>query len=242
MRQILSLVAASLISLIPATGHAMTILRLDTNLILYGPVVREDLAPFRQELSRAPVKHVVLAESRGGDLTAAYGIADLIRKNNINTSVKGYCVSSCAVMFMAGTERQIIEEKNYKKTILGFHAPHNKETKEISVNGVPKLRDYILKTSGGKFPPELMDKAMNIRDASDMLIFYYPEEGKQSVWFCPAGAKPRPKGCEKLEGDALSAGVLTTLDRLNVATLDPKPSKTEEGKEPEDPVNSASEK
>jgi hypothetical protein len=29
-----------------------------------------------------------------------------------------------------------------------------------------------------------MDKAMNIRDASDMLIFYYPEEGKQSVWFC----------------------------------------------------------
>jgi hypothetical protein len=36
MRQILSLVAASLISLIPATGHAMTILRLDTNLILYG--------------------------------------------------------------------------------------------------------------------------------------------------------------------------------------------------------------
>jgi hypothetical protein len=41
--------------------------------------VREDLAPFRQELSR-PVKHVVLAESRGGDLTAAYGIADLIRK------------------------------------------------------------------------------------------------------------------------------------------------------------------
>jgi hypothetical protein len=118
MRQILSLVAASLISLIPATGHAMTILRLDTNLILYG---RSCVKIWHRSVRncRAPVKHVVLAESRGGDLTAAYGIADLIRKNNINTSVKGYCVSSCAVMFMAGTERQIIEEKNYK-TILGF--------------------------------------------------------------------------------------------------------------------------
>ncbi|MBC3930944.1 hypothetical protein [Undibacterium curvum] len=243
MRRLLSTLLLSSASLLPAVhAHAMTILRLDTNIILYGRVLPEDLAPFRQELSRAPVKHVVLAESPGGDLRSAYGIADLIRKNHLNTSVKGFCVSSCAVMFMAGEQRQIIEEKNYKKTILGFHAPHNKETKEISVDGVPRLREYLVKTSGGKFPPELLDKAMNIRDASDMLIFYYPEEGKQSVWFCPANARPRPKGCEKLEGDALSAGIITTLARLDVSTLDPKTETEKPGEEKTDPVDKSVEK
>lgn len=205
------------------TTSAMTIQRANDVLLLSGKVVKEDLKNFRSELAQGEVSLVILAESPGGDIGAAYGIADLIRKRQIKTGVYGACSSSCALMFMGGVERQMVAGEKHQLTRLGFHGPHKKGTKEISDEGAPRLRDWLYAASNKKFDGDLLDTAMFINNANDMLFFYYPKEDQESVYFCPEGAKPRPTACQKMAGqDAIKSGVLTSLELIQTEKLIPK--------------------
>lgn len=220
-------VTAFFLILVSCQSGAMSILRSADTLVMYGKVVPEDLTAFSQELSNAEVHTIILTNSPGGDLKAAYGIAKLIADSHINTAVKGHCASSCAVIFMAGSTRQMIAGESLADTRLGFHGSHKKESKAVSVKGIPKLREWLMQASGGKFPPELLDKAMYVEKAYDMMLFYYPDENKNSVWFCPEGSKPRPAACQAMHGyDALQAGILTTPSLLDVSTLQTIPEKS----------------
>ncbi|WP_162043350.1 hypothetical protein [Undibacterium sp. YM2] len=203
-------------------ASAMTMLRSNDNLILYGKVVPEDAQRFRRNLSGGEVHTVVLTESPGGDLGAAYAIAKLIKDKKINTAVQGNCFSSCAVMFMAGTERRMLANKNLARTRLGFHGPHNKLTLEVSTEGIPKLREWLLNATDGKFPEALLDQAMYINNAGDMMYFYYPGANKNNnIRFCKAGTIAYPKLCETVTGhDVVSVGILTTAELLKVEELD----------------------
>jgi hypothetical protein len=218
----LMLIACSLLTS-TITVSAMTIQRANDVLLLSGKVVKEDLKSFRSELAQGEVSLVILAESPGGDIGAAYGIADLIRKRQIKTGVYGACSSSCALMFMGGVERKMVAGEKLKLTRLGFHGPHKKGTKEISDEGAPRLRDWLYAASDKKFDGELLDTAMFINNANDMLLFYYPKADQDSVYFCPEGAKPRPTACKIMEGqDAIKSGVLTSLELIQTEKLIPK--------------------
>ncbi|MFZ6640016.1 hypothetical protein ACO0LL_09775 [Undibacterium sp. TC4M20W] len=202
---------------------AMTMLRANDTLILYGRVVADDAQRFRRNLSGGEVHNVVLSESPGGDLNAAYGIAQLIRGRKINTAVQGNCFSSCAIIFMAGTERRMLDSKNLANTKLGFHGPHNKETHEVSTEAIPKLREWLLNATDGKFPDALLDQAMYIKSAGDMMFFHYPGADKKrgNIRFCTAGKLDHPRKCETIEGyDVVSVGILTTAELLKVEELD----------------------
>jgi hypothetical protein len=61
---------------------------------------------------------------------------------------------------------------------------------------------------------------MNIQKAEDIMFFYYPREGAPvSTWFCKAGAKPRPRGCDEIpDADLFKAGILTTAKLLSMNT------------------------
>lgn len=206
-------------------ASAMTMLRSNDTLVLYGKVEAEDTQRFRRNLSAGEVHNVVLTESPGGDLGAAYGIAQLIKGRKINTAVQGNCFSSCAIMFMAGTERRMLDSKNLAATRLGFHGPHNKETREVSTEAIPKLREWLLKATDGKFPEELLDQAMYIKRASDMMLFYYPgaDKKKGNIRFCTEGTLANPRKCETIPGhDILSVGILTTAELLKVEDLEPQ--------------------
>ncbi|MFZ6731534.1 hypothetical protein ACO0LG_06410 [Undibacterium sp. Ji42W] len=206
-----------------APAVAMTMLRSNDTLILYGKVEADDTQRFRRNLSAGEVHNVVLTESPGGDLGAAYGIAQLIKGRKINTAVQGNCFSSCAIMFMAGTERRMLDSKNLARTRLGFHGPHNKETREVSTEAIPKLREWLLKATEGKFPEELLDQAMYIKKASDMMLFYYPgaDKKKGNIRFCTEGTLANPRKCDTIEGhDIISVGILTTAELLKVEELD----------------------
>ena len=214
-----SLLIGISLACIASAAPAMGILRADDNLVMYGKVLPEDLSAFEQELTHGDVHTIIFANSPGGDLKSAYGIAKLIKEMHINTAVQGHCASSCAVMFMAGTVRQMVGG-GAQKTRLGFHGPHKKDSKAVSTHGIPKLREWLMQASGEKFPPELLDKAMYIEKANDMMLFYYPDGNANSVWFCPEGSKPRPTACEKMPGyDALSAGILTTATLLDTGAI-----------------------
>ncbi|MFZ6718536.1 hypothetical protein [Undibacterium sp. Ji49W] len=204
---------------------AMTMLRSNDTLVLYGKVEADDAQRFRRNLSGGEVHNVVLTESQGGDLNAAYGIAQLISGRKINTAVQGNCFSSCAVMFMAGKERRMLASKDLARTNLGFHGPHNKETREVSTEAIPKLREWLLKATDGKFPETLLDQAMYIKSASDMMFFYYPGTNKKkgNIRFCTEGTLANPRKCETIEGhDIVSVGILTTAELLKVEDLEPQ--------------------
>jgi hypothetical protein len=216
------LIASTLFTLLTSTltASAMTIQRANDVLLLSGKVVKEDLKSFRSELAQGDVSLVILVESPGGDIGAAYGIADIIRKRQIKTGVYGACSSSCALMFMGGVERQMLAGEKLKLTRLGFHGPHKKGTKEISEEGAPRLRDWLYVASNKKFDGELLDTAMFINNPNDMLLFYYPKAEQNSVYFCPEGAKPRPAACKVLSGqDALQSGILTSLELIQPEKL-----------------------
>jgi hypothetical protein len=199
-------------------ASAMTMLRSNQTLILFGKVVPEDSQQFRKKLEEGPVKTVVMTESPGGNMRAAYDIAELITEGKINTAVNGNCKSACALIFMAGTERQMVASKHLEKTRLGFHAPHNKVTKEISTAAIPHFREWLLKVTQGKFPEEVLDRALNIERAGDMLYFYYPDENfLGDIRFCTEGALR----CEALKGyNIVKIGILTTAELLKLESLD----------------------
>ncbi|MES2041357.1 MAG: hypothetical protein V4495_26355 [Pseudomonadota bacterium] len=197
---------------------AMTMLRSNQTLILFGKVVPEDSQLFRKKLEEGPVKTVVMTESPGGNMRAAYDIAALITEGKMNTAVNGNCMSACALIFMAGTERQMLVSKHLERTRLGFHAPHNKVTKEISTAAIPRFREWLLKVTQGKFPEEVLDRAMNIESAGDMLFFYYPDENYLGdIRFCTQGSMR----CEAMKGyNIVKIGILTTAELLKVESLD----------------------
>ncbi|WP_423008953.1 hypothetical protein [Undibacterium sp. JH2W] len=221
----LALLAMAMMCLSGLPAQAMTMLRSNDTLILYGKVEADDAQRFRRNLSGGEVHNVVLTESPGGDLNAAYVIAQLIKGRKINTAVQGNCFSSCAIMFMAGTERRMLASKDLARTRLGFHGPHNKETREVSTEAIPKLREWLLKATDGKFPEELLDQAMYIKRASDMMLFYYPgaDKKKANIRFCTEGTLANPRKCETIEGhDIVSVGILTTAELLKVEDLEPQ--------------------
>ncbi|MBC3921012.1 ATP-dependent Clp protease proteolytic subunit [Undibacterium sp. CY18W] len=204
--------------LLSGNATAMTMLRSNQTLILFGKVVPEDSQQFRKKLEEGPVKTVVMTESPGGDMRAAYAIADLITEGKMNTAVNGSCMSACALIFMAGTERQMLASKHLEKTRLGFHGPHNKRTKEIATASIPRFREWLLKVTQGQFPEEVLDRALNIERAGDMMFFYYPNQNYLGdIRFCTEGSLR----CETLNGyNIVKIGILTTTDLLKVESLD----------------------
>ncbi|MFZ6656917.1 ATP-dependent Clp protease proteolytic subunit [Undibacterium sp. TJN19] len=204
-------------SFLTAPASAMSMVRSNETLILFGGVEPSDAELFRKNLEKGPVKHVLLSESPGGDMGAAFAIAGLIKENKINTIVRGNCYSSCAIIFMAGVERQMLAGKALPQTRLGFHGPHQKQTKEVLKAAIPQLREWLLKVTNGKFPQEILDRAMYINRAGDMLLFYYPNQSRfGDIRFCTEGSLR----CDNIEGyDIVSIGILTTADLVDVNSL-----------------------
>jgi hypothetical protein len=199
---------------------AMTMARAGDTLFMTGKVVPDDLESFRRELEGGPIRLVILAESPGGDLRAGLWIARKISESKINTAVMGHCASSCAVIFMGGVERQMMDSPKLDRTRLGFHGPHKKSDRSISERGAKSTRAWLQAASQGKFDGELLDRAMNIEKAEDIMFFYYPREGAPvSTWFCRSGVKPRPRACDEIpDVDLFKAGILTTAKLLPMDT------------------------
>ncbi|MES2125968.1 MAG: hypothetical protein V4463_01740 [Pseudomonadota bacterium] len=220
MKKITHLLAGLLLIGLSHSASSMIMAREGDTLVMTGKVIPEDLDRFRRQLVDGTLRLVVLAESPGGDLRAALWIAHRINEHKINTAVLGHCASSCAVIFMGGIERQMMDTPKLERTRLGFHGPHKKSDHSVSERGSETTRAWLVEASQGKFDGPLLDRAMNIQKAEDIMFFYYPREGSAvSTWFCKAGAKPRPRGCDEIaEVDLFKAGILTTPKLLAMDT------------------------
>lgn len=185
-------------------------------IVMSGQVVASDTAHFRSLLAAHPtVKTVVVTNSPGGSASANDAITAMIEQHKLNTIVGGYCVSACAMIFLAGTSRAFGDLVSTDDESLGFHGSYaNGELKGSS--RLDALKARIMQRTDNKAPSALVDRWLHITDDKSSMRFRYPTAGAKGplVYFCTVGAQANKgdfSGCSPVTGtDAYAAGIITT--------------------------------
>jgi hypothetical protein len=105
------------------SAHAIHIQRVDTDVFVSGDIVANDDVKLRAEFDTAPVKRLILVNSRGGHLNASMNIARWLTTRGVTTLVAGPCLSACSIIFMAGQQRQYATGYEPRLTVVGIHGP-----------------------------------------------------------------------------------------------------------------------
>ncbi|MEJ6001291.1 RDD family protein [Paucibacter soli] len=92
----------------PLGNAAITLSEDGARLALKGPLGRGDGAEFMRIAADAKRLRVLELASSGGRLAEAQRIADFVRARKLRTRVTGNCDGACALIFLAGAERQIV--------------------------------------------------------------------------------------------------------------------------------------
>ncbi len=71
---------------------------------IYGNIEDHDVDRFR-ELSSTVNKAIVLLKSSGGKLAPAIQVGEMVKAKGYTTVVKDFCMSSCALIWLAGSRR-----------------------------------------------------------------------------------------------------------------------------------------
>ncbi len=96
-----------------------------------GPIVSSDLDKFRQ-VSIEHKEAIIVLESEGGELLPALEIGKIIRIAGYSTFIdRADCVSSCALIWVAGSQRYLNTEGN-----VGFHASYRNINGKLEESGV----------------------------------------------------------------------------------------------------------
>ena len=203
---------------------AMTMTVAGDQLIATGKVVPDDVARFRALLDANPnLKTVVLWNSPGGAAVANDAITAMIEEHRLDTVVAGYCVSACAMIFLAGTNRAFGDLEPMASTSLGFHASYARGGELAPERRLQSLKARVLERTGGKIDPALVERWLHLSDERNTIRFRYPGEGTSTAtatYFCPLGRFPNTgnyASCEAIpKTDALSAGIITSAAIVHV--------------------------
>jgi hypothetical protein len=197
------------------TAVAMTMTVSGDQLILTGRVVPDDTAQFRALVESHPnVKTVVLWNSPGGAGSANDAITLMIEERHLDTVVAGYCVSACAMIFLAGTNRAFGDLEPLATTSLGFHGSYARG--ELArEQRLQALKARVIERTGGKIDPALVQRWLHLADERNTIRFRFPGDGSApATFFCPLGRFPNTgnyTNCEAIPNtDALSAGIITS--------------------------------
>jgi len=214
-------IALAAVLMLRSTVSAMTMTVAGDQLILSGQIVPEDAARFASLVDANPnLKTVVLWDSPGGAAGANDAITAVIEAHNLDTVVTGYCVSACAMVFLAGTNRFFGDRNPLSLTSLGFHANYVRGGELGSDARRAALKQRVIDRTGGKIDPALVDRWLHLSDPRNTIRFRYPNGTTTSVFFCPLGRFPnegRYDGCEAIRGtDALASGIITSTQVYHV--------------------------
>ncbi len=205
-----------------AAAGAMTMEVRGDQLIASGRIVPDDGDRFRKLVDANPsVKTVVLWNSPGGSARANDAITEAIESLGLNTVVTGFCVSACAMVFLAGKDRSFGDLEPIASTSLGFHASyvdgHLAPDRRLAA-----LKARVLDRTRGKIDPALVDRWLHLTDERNSIRFRYPGDsaGTTTTYFCPLGRFPNAgeyRSCDAIPNTtALSAGIITSTDITHV--------------------------
>jgi hypothetical protein len=208
---------------VPLPSAAMAMRVAGDQAILTGRLVPTDTDAFAQLLQKNPtITTVVLWNSPGGSAAANKGLTDLIGDHKLKTAVAGFCVSACAMVFLAGIERQFSDGTPIDSTSLGFHGSY--------VDGVlageqrlTYLANLVETETAGKADPKLVDHWLHLPSEHTTVRFRYPgADGapKTATVFDCKGPGPNHGdygNCAPIDGpNAISMGIITSTTILHV--------------------------
>jgi hypothetical protein len=200
----------------------MTLAAIGDQLIMTGLVAAGDRERAAAMLDAHPeIGTVILRNSSGGDTGAGYLIGDLFRARGLRTAVSGYCYSSCARLFLGGTQRLLTDDYPPEMTAVGLHGHYNAQrTLNRRAEVRRGLEAWLVGHSDGKADRALIARWIAIPVSRGLIYFYHPALAatKGSATFLCQGSEPaelRPFGCEKIAESALDVGILTGTDRIS---------------------------
>ena len=164
----------------------------------------------------------MLGNSPGGAAGANDAITAIIEAHGMDTVVTGFCVSACAMIFLAGTKRSFGDLEPLGSTSLGFHGNYARGQLG-SETRLRALKARVLDRAGGKIDPSLVDRWLHFTDERNTIRFRYPGSEPASaptVFFCPLGRFPNAgnyRTCDAIPGvSTLSAGIVTSTAVVHV--------------------------
>ena len=158
-----ALIAVVVVFSQPAVSMEVTVS--GTTVHLSGPVVGGECDKLKQIISTNKIELVVLSNSNGGNANTGYCIGETIRKNNISTSIEGFCLSSCSRMWLGGVTRKLAGDDS----TVGLHG--NYKGVHLIDESTARLRHWI-----PRFAPdvdvELMNRWTALFYSKHMMYFY----------------------------------------------------------------------
>jgi hypothetical protein len=212
------LLALSILACPLAPAVAMTLEVVGHQLFATGPVVDDDIARFEDALRNPAVNTLVLVNSPGGDLWNGMRIARLVVARDLTTVAAGSCISSCSLIFMGGKERLFSDAFRPGQTLIGFHGPHDRNTKRVLPDHAVQMYAFYKQRMGDRFQHEVVNRMLYEMDDAGALLRVY-DMGRppaRAPFHCRSATIARSACTPMPNADALSLGVITSAQLVPV--------------------------
>ena len=203
---------------------AMQIQRMDSDVFVSGDIVVNDDLRLRAEFESAPVKRLILVNSRGGHLSASLAMARWLTTQSITTLAVGPCLSACSLIFMAGKERMYATGYEPRFTVIGIHGPSLPQTGQLLPERAGEMLAFYKERMGEKYDEALLHTALyGMKDASGFVLIREMARNASRdriTLHCPTSGTPRWQCTEYPRLDAFTLGLVTATDTVSVQLPD----------------------
>ena len=203
---------------------AIQIHRIEGDVFVSGDIVANDDVKLRAEFEAAPVKRLILVNSRGGHLNASLNIARWLATQPVTTLVSGPCLSACSLIFMAGKERMYATGFEPRLTVIGIHGPSLPLTGQMLPERAGEMLAFYKERMGPKYDAQLLHTALyEMKDASGFVLVreISRNQAKDRITLhCPTAGTPRWQCTEYPRLDAFTLGLVTATETVSLQLPD----------------------
>lgn len=203
---------------------AIQIQRIEGDVFVSGDIVVNDDLKLRAEFDTAPVKRLILVNSRGGHLTASLNIARWLATRPVTTLVVGPCLSACSLIFMAGKERMYATGFEPRLTVIGIHGPSLPQTGQLLPERAGEMLAFYKERMGEKYDAQLLHTALyEMKDATGFVLVreISRNQAKDRITLhCPTAGTPRWRCTEYPRLDAFTLGLVTNIETVSLQLPD----------------------
>ncbi|MGI9025519.1 MAG: hypothetical protein ACR2GP_08030 [Burkholderiaceae bacterium] len=182
-------------------------------LVWTGDFQQSDFNRFEEILANnGDILALEIRNSRGGDRKVALSMQAYVSSHDVKTSIRGACISACALIFLYSKHREMLRESG-RVTYLQIHGSYKADGSFINYFDDSELR-VLAERTDGRFPKDLYIKArITAHQQGGLFIFDKPWVLRAGSFFaviCGGLEQRIPADCQGLPGvSAASLGLIT---------------------------------